>query len=204
MFYRTISMKSLRRRVDDVALELMATGQPVHDHHCRPGWVYEIENGVGALYHITEVDGVPTLNWGDEAFSGGLDDMEAILANKVRQDLQDAADDFGEEFQDPLLQPAFYVVCVAMTDKAYGGPEEGGWYYDTTEPCLGGDYPIPVVVKTRDEAEAAADKMDADFITDANEGRPSTSSVLSRGRYTAMIYEGEWPTSLPKEIPHYE
>ena len=200
-YHRDIDMSLLRRRVDDVAAELMEADQEIDDHSLRPGWVYEIEDGLGTLYHIDELDGQPTLRWGDLTITGPLEKLELDLAGFVREQLES---DNPDDASLVLREPAFYVVCVVLQDRAYGGPEEGGWYYDTTQPCLGGHYPIPVVVKTRDEAEAAADQLYDEWCLERNEGRPSTSSVLSEGRYGTFIYEGDWPECLPKERPHYE
>jgi hypothetical protein len=202
MFYRNIDMSQLRRRVEDISQVLIDAGQELPDDGEGPGWVYEIEDGLGTLYYIRDEDGQPTLNWGERGtWREPLEQLEQRLANLVREQIIETC---GEDEQAMILkEPAFYVVCVALRDKAYGGPEEGGWWYDTTEPQLGGDFPIPVVVKTRDEAEAAADIM-SDWCLPQNEGRPSTSSVLSEGVYVSMIYEGEWPRDLPETVPHYE
>lgn len=111
--------------------------------------------------------------------------------------------DYEDNPETAVREPDFYVACVVLWDRAYGGPEEGGWYYDTQEPCIGRHYPLPRVVRTREEAEAEADKM-SDWCVEHNEGRPSVNSVLSEGRYETMIYEGEWPKALPERRPHYE
>ena len=110
----------------------------------------------------------------------------------------------SEDPGEPVLyQPAFYVVCVVHMDRAYGGPEEGGWWYDTTEPVVGPDIPLPSVWRTMDEAQAACDAL-SDWCVEHNEGRREIGSVLSEGRYGTMIYEGQFPHPTPEERPHYE
>lgn len=85
---------------------------------------------------------------------------------------------------------------IYLVDRAYGGPEEGGWYYPTSE----------VVRSLR-----APDYWSAtrhlprlmEIIHRLNKGRPSISSVLSQGRY-AVRFETKPGKNSPEVIPHYE
>jgi len=99
--------------------------------------------------------------------------------------------------------PPWFACAIVMHDKSYGGPEEGGWYYDTYEPQIGPDVPTPAVFKTRAEAEAWCDDQTL-WCQGQNEARHPPSSTISDGHYATMIYEGEFPCTLPKERPHYE
>jgi len=72
-----------------------------------------------------------------------------------------------------------FTVAVLMEDRAFGGQEEGGWYYDY-------GYPNEI----------------APVIERLNEDRPSISSVLSEGRYRAYVFGGK-PRGYPDCIPHY-
>ena len=87
-------------------------------------------------------------------------------------------------------------VNVYIEDRAYGGPEEGGWYYGTREP----ERCIPVT--TWSQAERAARRVER-VLECWNEGRPSISSVLSRGRYRVDVERHPARTS-PEQRPHYE
>ena len=81
-------------------------------------------------------------------------------------------------------------------DRRYGGPEEGGWWYEVGRfiDCLG---------ETTDEAEANRIRDDeADRLAELNEGRPSISSVLSRGQ-RAIYLEDERGADFPVEHPYY-
>lgn len=100
--------------------------------------------------------------------------------------------------------PKFFSVAVVMYDKAYGGPEEGGWYFDTYEPVP--EYAhLTKVVKTKAEAYAARDGLLAYIeVEKLNEGRRDVNSVLSEGQYDVYIYHGEYPCYEPKVRPHYE
>lgn len=106
--------------------------------------------------------------------------------------------------------PNFYTVAIFMVDRSYGGPEEGGWWYDTGHPL---DY-IPhgtnphdlITVFGRDskkEACAWRATLQAQLDATINQGRRETSSVLSEGRFSAELCIG-WPKPFPSERPHYE
>jgi hypothetical protein len=89
-------------------------------------------------------------------------------------------------------------VSIYLVDLAYGGPEEGGWWYRTRQLIRCKQY------ATRDEAEAAReDEMIWCEETNRSEGRREISSVLSTGRYVAYI-EDEPGADFPDQIPHYE
>lgn len=87
-------------------------------------------------------------------------------------------------------------VNVYLQNKAYGGPEEGGWYYiyGETERC------IPV---TTHRQAGRTMRLVERVLSRWNEGRPSISSVASYGQYVARI-EDHPATDYPKIIPTYE
>jgi hypothetical protein len=100
-------------------------------------------------------------------------------------------------------QQMAFTTAIFLIDRAYGGPEEGGWYYDTGEPSdehanhtRGFDNQI--------DACAYARELDSFIFTSGmNKGRREISSVLSTGRYAAIVQEGQ-PKSYPDERPYYE
>jgi len=100
-------------------------------------------------------------------------------------------------------EPAWFSCAIVMHDKSYGGPEEGGWWYDTFEPQMGPDVPMPAIFKTRAEAEHWCDEQ-TEWCVEQNQDRHSPGSTISDGHYTTMIYEAEFPCHEPKEVPHYE
>lgn len=111
-------------------------------------------------------------------------------------------EDCHDECVAPFSGP--WCVCVFLVDRAYGGPEEGGWWFDCGEPQIGPDMPLPEFYPVEDAAIAAREKMDAEIERlKLNEGRREISSVLSEGRYRAVICEG-WPKPYPDKTPHYE
>lgn len=96
----------------------------------------------------------------------------------------------------------FYLVAVYLEDLRYGGPEEGGWYYNVGQ--------LVRIVKgfsNRPSAYAYCrrlnDKLKSrDF--GPNQDRREMSSVLSAGEYWAHVYSNEAPKYFPDRKPRYE
>lgn len=85
-------------------------------------------------------------------------------------------------------------VNVYLDDREYGGPEEGGWWYDTSRIRR-------VVPTTREHAEELKKRLELEF---SNEGRRSDiGSVLSEGRYRVAI-EPSYGQTTPETRPRYE
>jgi hypothetical protein len=110
--------------------------------------------------------------------------------------------DFMDEHVDDR-ETFFYCVSIYKIDRAYGGPEEGGWYYNTGEPVLEFGMHTRCFV---DYSEALDYErvLRETLIPELNEGRRPISSVLSEGQFAAYIDENEYPAAYPKERPHYE
>jgi hypothetical protein len=111
---------------------------------------------------------------------------------------------FDEDFEGETERlPTFYSVAVYLIDCAYGGPEEGGWYYDTyTRSTSFGQHlrGFPTSLEARVYAQLLNDTV----LKEENEDRRPISSVLSEGQYIAIVCD-EWPEShYPTERPHYE
>jgi hypothetical protein len=75
--------------------------------------------------------------------------------------------------------------------RVYGGPEEGGWYYDDFEPQR-------VLMVPAAKAERC-ERLLQRWQDHQNAGRPKLSSVLSNGR-------AQWRTGIEGRTPrpHYE
>ena len=97
----------------------------------------------------------------------------------------------------------FYCVSIYMQEQAYGGPEEGGWWYACGTPVteLGAH---TRTFASHVEARAYADELENTLIAKLNEGRRPLSSVLSTGRYATVIDYGHYPAAYPVGRPHYE
>ena len=82
--------------------------------------------------------------------------------------------------------------------RAYGGPEEGGWYYDYGKfiRCHG-----TYRYKLQADLELAAK---CGYLEELREGLHSPDSVLSEGNWPVIYIEKEAGQSFPQTIPHYE
>jgi hypothetical protein len=84
-----------------------------------------------------------------------------------------------------------FIVAVYFCDRYYGGPEEGGWWYDAGKL-------VRVIKATRSEDKAYAycrrlnDRLRSrDF--GPNQGRRDIGSVASEGEHQAHVWEGNAP-----------
>ena len=85
-------------------------------------------------------------------------------------------------------------VNVYWVERHCGGPEEGGWYYDT------GDVEDSYLCADDKAAEAKALSLDEERM---NEGLYDLGSVLSTGIFRILI-EDKPGEGWPKERPCYE
>lgn len=114
--------------------------------------------------------------------------------------------DDGGTFQEDKL----WFVGIYLTDRAYGGPEEGGWYYDCGELVkdasffVGREGMTPRAFTNLDDAYHFADEVNQYLNASDNVGRHPVSSVLSEGIYEAIPMEGLLPEHFPDRKPRYE
>lgn len=87
-------------------------------------------------------------------------------------------------------------ISVYLRDRAYGGPEEGGWWYET------GELIRSTQVLSSDEA-ICLQELEQAWCDENNKGRYPVSSVLSTGRYCVYV-EDEPGAHYPLETPRYE
>lgn len=93
-----------------------------------------------------------------------------------------------------------YYVNLYLIDRGYGGPEEGGWWYDY------GEFIETAAMFTREEeAYAFCQARNAETREEhgLNVGRPPISSVNSRGEYYFQV-EDRPGKDFPEETIHYE
>ena len=86
-------------------------------------------------------------------------------------------------------------VNIYLVDRAEGGPEEGGWWYDYgVLQCS-----IPVLPK---ETSAEVIERYTPYIASLNEGRNTDiGSMISDGEYRAIVEEQsgrDWPYERPR------
>ena len=98
-------------------------------------------------------------------------------------------------------------VGLYLARREYGGPEEGGWFFDQgtliTDPDLYASLRgTPAAFFT--EADAHAWKMRA-HLSSLNAARRELGSVLSDGRYDVEVIEAAaLPAIYPENRPRYE
>lgn len=117
----------------------------------------------------------------------------------------------------------FWTVAIYLVDRAYGGPEEGGWWYtcgERVDHALDGINPNDLLTvltgegtrfrdtdeesAAKQEARAYAELLQQQLDATVNVGRRDINSVLSTGRYQAIAYNGHPPQHFPATRPHYE
>jgi hypothetical protein len=92
-----------------------------------------------------------------------------------------------------------YTVAFYEIDRAYGGPEEGGWYFNT-----GTLIRIARTFKSEDAAFAFARRANH-ILAIIQCGKRDLSSVLYvGGRYSAEVYDTLPPPFYPATRPYYE
>lgn len=134
---------------------------------------------------------------------------------------------FQEDIEAEAAGFPFWTVAIYLCDRAYGGAEEGGWWYDTgvrVDDVLEGVNPNALLTvftgqgtvyrdkgtgdefKSAAEQEAYAYAAQLQTLLDVtvNVGRREISSVLSTGRYYAEAHPGYPPSHYPAQTPHYE
>ncbi|MYA41522.1 MAG: hypothetical protein F4Z31_07205 [Gemmatimonadetes bacterium] len=84
-------------------------------------------------------------------------------------------------------------------DRAYGGPEEGGWWYDTGRfvRCRG-------VFKDQKDAGDLRDRIEEDEMPERRKGLHGPSSMLSTGEWPVALVEDHPGRDYPRERPRYE
>lgn len=107
------------------------------------------------------------------------------------------------EYEDEITH-TWTAVAVYECNRAYGGPEEGGWYFDCGE--LETSIPPIIVSPPTEEAIRQAIATQEDYIRgmNLNEGRYEPNSVLCNGYYEVVTFDGCLPKAFPKNRPHYE
>jgi hypothetical protein len=100
-------------------------------------------------------------------------------------------------------------VAVYFVQRLCGGPEEGGWYFDSGEICSDPELIVfgTIFATGHDDravrmAAEIQDHLDRDWNV-GDHARP-LDSVLSAGRYEARVHDGWPPHVFPAERPHYE
>jgi hypothetical protein len=95
-----------------------------------------------------------------------------------------------------------YIVAVYDTALAYGGPEEGGWWYDH-----GSLTRIMRIFRHKEGAYRYCRRLNGHLhsrLYGPNQGKREKSSVLSDGVFQAAVYTDYAPKHFPEVRPRYE
>ena len=84
-----------------------------------------------------------------------------------------------------------------LANRAYGGPEEGGWWYNTGVfvECKG-------IAESRDDAVKFLEELQP-YIDRRRETQDPVGSVACDG-YTVVVIERAWGADYPKQRPYFE
>ena len=127
-----------------------------------------------------------------------------------RGDEEDYLEDRNDGSELHFYQPEFPKhLNVYQITQAYGGPEEGGWWFDAGVPCES------VVVDSQEEREQVLSRLRTRYqLDEQNRYAPEPSYVdrqRSRGRTSAaggydirIQEEYEFAQPFPQERPRYE
>ncbi len=95
-----------------------------------------------------------------------------------------------------------FLVAAYEVNRCYGGPEEGGWWFDAGELIR-----ILKVFKAEPQAIEFCRRLNFRLHSrkfGPNAGRRELSSVLSDGEVEARLFEQSAPEYYPEQRPHYE
>lgn len=95
-----------------------------------------------------------------------------------------------------------FVVAVYDVGMRWGGPEEGGWWYDA-----GSLVRTLRTFRNEERAYAFCRRLNGKLASRAygpNQGKREYSSVLSDGEIQACVYQNAAPMGFPERRPHYE
>jgi len=96
-----------------------------------------------------------------------------------------------------------YTVQLFNVDQAYGGSEEGGWYFTYGYPVADQELGFKVTRRFKTLAKAKGYRARIQSRLDRlNEQGPSMYSVASQGEYHAYVCTGK-PKAFPDSKPYY-
>ena len=90
------------------------------------------------------------------------------------------------------------ILAIYAMDREYGGPEEGGWFYDT------GTFVRALAIHYDDASAMHAMRRVNRLLERLQRHRPRVDSVLySGGRHRAFTFTGAPPERFPAARPLY-
>lgn len=99
-------------------------------------------------------------------------------------------------------KPTWFSVAVFVVSREYGGPEEGGWYYDAGMPCKDAEY-VQHMRIFKDEGEAIKYRRFMQLGLDIFLN-PLVRGIGGRVYFQAHVTDEDYPRFFPEKRPHYE
>ncbi len=115
----------------------------------------------------------------------------------------------GEMPAQTIPDQVLYWVAAYLVTLSYGGPEEGGWWFESGELVTDPDIyrqlgSPPRAFFDRDEAHGALSRLE-EHLPKLNAGRPPLSSSTSTGLYELHVMHGpDLPPAFPRTRPTYD
>lgn len=91
-----------------------------------------------------------------------------------------------------------YIIALYEIDRAYGGPEEGDWFFDSGELVR-----LLALAPTEARALHLAERANRLLARLQRHRRPVSSVAYEGGRHTAIVYEWTAPAVFPEVRPQY-
>lgn len=134
--------------------------------------------------------------WSNEyGWTSYVDDCTKFTADEMRKfNLPDGGvwEEDGLDVSIGLHEADPFYIAVYRVDRAYGGPEEGGWYYD----C--GELIKVVIASSQEEAEEIRDKLCEEYRETG-----TRYSVLPGDDYDVGIQTTFPADYFPERTPYY-
>ena len=106
------------------------------------------------------------------------------------------------EINDQTLNSDWHV-NVYIRDRGYGGPEEGGWFFDYGEPQKSHKIEFTDGADLLKQIDRMVGELEKLCDNENDQRRSDIGSVLSEGRYELMVEPHE-ARRWPRTKPHYE
>lgn len=92
-----------------------------------------------------------------------------------------------------------HVLAIYEVDRAWGGPEEGGWWYDCGQLAR-----VIAVVSDEQRARTICERANRLLQRLQRCKRPVDSVAYAGGRHAVITFERIAPEFFPAQRPHYE
>jgi hypothetical protein len=189
---KEMTNEKLKQIMNDAALVAVLRSSGVSDANMLAWVLKELIKAPMAAEIVTSLKSrLSEAESSNEKLYDKLDDLYSRLS-ELRTDL--SLHGMGYEDNEPEV-----TVYAYLYDQAYGGPEEGGWWYGTEQPIEGKSFKVRL-----SKANKVCRRLNE--LTDllVNKNRRNPSSVLSEGHFHWKWTLLDEPIAEPRHRPRYE